>query len=179
MGFDDCYLLGHLVKTHGLRGELTAHFDVDFPAEYQELESVFVDQNGKLVPFFIETLSIQGNKVLIAFDDVDDIDTASQFVGSSLYLPLENLPPLPDGKYYFHQLIGLTLYDGESVVGEVKELYDLPNNRLIGVDYNGAEVLIPLTDEIIDEVNLADKKITASLPEGLLEVFTESDKDET
>lgn len=178
MGFDDCYLLGHLIKTHGLRGELTAHFDVDFPEEYQELESVFVDQNGKLVPFFIESISIQGSKVLIAFEDVEDIDTASQFVGSSLYLPLENLPPLPDGKYYFHQLIGLTLYHNESVIGEVKELYDLPNNRLIGVDHNGTEILIPLTEEIIRDVNLADEKISASLPEGLLEVFTENDKDE-
>ena len=55
MGFDDCYQLGNVVKTHGLRGELVIFLDVDHPELYQEMESVLVDMNGKLVPFFIET----------------------------------------------------------------------------------------------------------------------------
>lgn len=174
MGFDDCYLLGQLVKTHGLRGELVAHLDVDYPEEYLELESVFVDQNGKLIPFFIESIAIRGDKAYIAFEDIENIDQATPLVSSSLYLPLDNLPKLPVGKYYYHQLIGLNLYNGDELVGSVKEVYDLPNNRLLGVDHQGTEVLIPLEDEIIKTVDLDKGEIRADLPEGLIDVFLEN-----
>ncbi|MFT6867458.1 MAG: 16S rRNA processing protein RimM [Cyclobacteriaceae bacterium] len=174
MGFDDCYLLGHLVKTHGLKGEFVAHLDVDYPEEYQELESVFVDQNGKLVPFFIESISIRPDKAYIAFEDIENIDQATPLVGSSLYLPVENLPKLTDGKYYFHQLLGMKLFNGKTLVGEVKDVYDLPNNRLLGVDHGGTEILIPLEDQIITFVDIEKGEIYADLPEGLIDVFLEN-----
>lgn len=174
MGFDDCYLLGQLVKTHGLKGDLIAHLDVDYPEDYKELESVFVDQNGKLVPFFLNKVTIQGAKAYVAFEDVNGIDEASKLVGLSVYLPLENLPPMPKGKYYFHQLVGMNLIDGNSSIGIVEQLYDLPNNRLLGVNHNGTEVLVPLEDGIIDQVDVVKKEIHVNLPDGLLDVFLEN-----
>ncbi len=174
MGIDDCYLLGHLVKTHGLKGELIAHFDVDYPEEYQELESVFVEQNGKLVPFFIDSISVRNDKVFLAFEDIDRIETASPLVGTSLYLPLDELPELGDGDYYFHQLVGMSLYDGEELIGTVSNVYELPNNNLLGVQHKDVEVLIPLDDAIVKEVNLTENKILADLPEGLIDVYLEN-----
>ncbi|MFY0599609.1 MAG: 16S rRNA processing protein RimM [Cyclobacteriaceae bacterium] len=173
MGFDDCYLLGQLVKTHGLRGEMIANLDVDYPEEYKNLESVFIDQNGKLVPFFLESISVQSSRAYVAFEDIENVDEASTLVGMSLYLPLDELPKLSDGKYYFHQLVGLTLMDGQDVVGPVNQIYDLPNNRLLGVDYKGTEVLIPLSEGIIQKVDVKGKEISAQLPDGLLDVFSE------
>jgi 16S rRNA processing protein RimM len=174
MGIDDCYLLGQLVKTHGLRGELIAHFDVDYPEEYQELESVFVEQNGKLVPFFIESISVRNDKVFLAFDDIDGIDVAAKLVGLSIYLPLENLPELKSGDYYFHQLVGMSLYDNDVLVGEVNDVYELPNNNLLGVMHQGVEVLIPLEDAIVKKVDLDTKRIDTDLPEGLIDVYLEN-----
>ena len=174
MGIDDCYLLGHIVKTHGLKGELIAHFDVDYPEEYQDLESVFVEQNGKLIPFFIEALSVRNDKVFVAFDDIERIEAATPLVGTSLYLPIENLPPLKDGDYYFHQLVGMELYDSEKLIGIVNDVYELPNNNLLGVAHQGVEVLIPLEDAIIKKVNLEAKTILADLPEGLIDVYLDN-----
>ena len=50
---DECYRLGHIVKTHGLKGAVTIELDVDYPEEYDEMESVFLEQSGNLIPFFI------------------------------------------------------------------------------------------------------------------------------
>lgn len=171
MGFDDCYQLGYLIKTHGLKGDMLANLDVDYPEKYTKLESVFIDQNGKLVPFFLESIAIQGYKAFISFDEINNVDEASKFVGSSLYLPLDNLPNLSSGKYYFHQLIGMTLLNGKIEIGKVTHFYDLPNNKLLGVDHKGKEVLVPMKDEIIKSVNLDSKQIHTSLPDGLIDVF--------
>lgn len=171
MGFDDCYQLGKVVKTHGLRGEITIFLDVDFPDEYSELESVFVDTNGKLVPFFIESLHLQGERAIVALEDVETIDDAKPLVGKDLYLPLSRLPKLPDGKFYYHELIGFEFYDGERHIGQVSHVYEFPTHYLLHVDHQGTEVLVPAEDEIIRSVNLAEKKIYAELPHGLLEVY--------
>ena len=53
MNIDACFQLGYIVKTHGIKGQVVAFFDVDFPEDYEDLESVFLEQKGRLVPFFI------------------------------------------------------------------------------------------------------------------------------
>lgn len=176
MGFDECYQLGNVVKTHGLKGEIVIFLDVDHPEDYQEMESVLVDINGKLVPFFIESLHMQGERAITALEDIHNIDEAKELVGKSLYLPLKQLPELSEGQYYYHQLIGFELYDGERLIGLVKEVYEMPTNHLLNVDHNGIEVLVPAEDELLTSVNLQEKKIIAKLPDGLLEVYQEQKK---
>jgi len=172
VGIDDCYILGNVIKTHGLNGEISILLDVDDPSEYKGLESVFVDISGKLVPFFIESIHLQKeNKALVAFEDVEDLNAAREIVGCNLYLPLTNLPKLGNGKYYFHELLGFEVYNGDILLGHVINIYELPQNNLLAVDHQEKEVLIPLEDGIILTVDTENKKIITELPEGLLEVY--------
>ncbi len=175
MGFDECYQLGHIVKTHGLNGEVTFFLDVDHPEEYQNLESVFIDINGKLVPFFIETLHLQGDKAIVALEEIEDINSAKPLVSKELYLPLRSLPKLKAGQYYFHQLPGMKVFQNENLLGIVKDVIQLPNNNLLSVDYQNQEVLIPISDEIVINVDFSDQKIEVNLPEGLLDIYLSSD----
>ncbi len=174
MGFDECYQLGNVVKTHGLLGEVVIFLDVDHPELYQEMESVLVDMNGKLVPFFIEYLQFNGDRAITAFEDIENIDDAKQLVGKNLFLPLKSLPELPDGGYYFHQLVDMDFYNGDQLLGKVTGVYEMPTNHLICVDHNGAEVLVPAEDEIVKEVDLSNKIIKAELPEGLLDIYLDN-----
>lgn len=173
MSFDEYYQLGNIIKTHGLRGEVIFFLDVDDPEEYQELESVFIDLNGKLIPFFIESFHLQGDRAIVALEEVENIEDAEPLVGKSTYLPLDSLPKLPEGKYYYHQLIGCAVYEGEKLIGPVTEVFEMPTNYLIGVDHQGKEVLIPIADEIVRSVDLQAQKIAVHLPEGLLALYLE------
>ena len=65
---DECYQLGHIIKTHGLKGMVKIELDVDDPNNYSKLESVFVEKSGNLVPFFIKKILMSGTKTLIHFD---------------------------------------------------------------------------------------------------------------
>lgn len=170
---DDCYQLGEVIKTHGLKGEVNISLEVDFPDEYQNLESVFLEQQGKLVPFFIDTIQINNGKGLVKFEDIDSIDDAKTLIKSKLYLPLSFLPELENGQYYFHDLVGCEVFEEKSKLGVVKEVIDLNGNQLLTVDSNGKEILIPLKDEILKEVDIDARRVNVNLPDGLLDIYND------
>ena len=169
----DCYQLGEVIKTHGLSGEVSILLDVDFPQEYKNLESVFLEQSGKLVPFFIDTIQINGNKGLVKFEELDSINEAREIVKSKLYLPLSALPKLEKGQFYYHELVDCELIEANKLIGHVKEVVDLNGNQLIVAEHKGNEILIPLKDEIIHKVDLDNKKVHVKLPDGLLDVYND------
>ena len=172
---DDCYQLGAVIKTHGLHGEVSILLDVDFPEDYQDLESVFLLQGGKLVPFFIDTIQVNKGKALVHFEDVNSLDDATALVKSELYLPISSLPRLEKGKYYYHDLAGCEVFEEDQLIGIVKEVIDLNNNQLLSVNAEGKEVLIPMMDEIMVDVDVEERKISVKLPEGLLDLYLEED----
>jgi 16S rRNA processing protein RimM len=175
MNKDNCFQIGYISKVHGLHGEVTVKLDVDDPSQYENLEHVFLEQKGRLVPFFLEHFVHQtGERVLAKFEEYDDLDTAGTLVGAGLFLPLNALPQLEDDQYYYHELIGFTVTDEEhGELGEIKVLYDLQTQDLIGLDYKGKEVLIPIQDGIILKVDKTEKKVYCRLPEGLLDIYLE------
>ncbi|MEM9325184.1 MAG: ribosome maturation factor RimM [Bacteroidota bacterium] len=173
MGFDDAYQLGYIKKTHGLSGSVLLYLDVDDALYYKELESVFLNQAGALVPFFITSLQIRGNEAIASFEDFQSIEEVKHLVGTELWLPTSMLPDLPDGAFYYHQLVGYQLYDDLQLVGKVETIYSLPNNQLLGVlhDETQKEVLVPTQDGVMIEVNHEHRTIRAILPEGLLDLY--------
>ncbi len=177
MDFESCYQLGYVLKTHGLKGELVLLLDADNPQEYSEMESVFVELNKKLVPFFIERIKLNGSKAIIKFEEVDSIEQAKAFKGARLYLPLEFLPELEEG-YYFHELIGFKVIDSnEGELGIVSGVFDSGSQDLIAMQYQEKEVLIPLTEEVVTKVDKQSKTIDTTLPDGLLDIYLSDDAD--
>ncbi|MBK6266755.1 16S rRNA processing protein RimM [Marivirga sp. S37H4] len=169
-----CFQLGIVSRPHGLKGEVYVALDTDFPQEYAEMESVFLLQNGKLVPFFIESLQIRGSEALIKFEEIDDKDAALSIKGLSLHLPLDQLPELDSDQFYFHEIIGYQIIDqnlGE--LGKVAQVYEAGHQDLIGMDYKEKEVLIPINDDIIISVDREKETMEVNLPDGLLELYLE------
>jgi 16S rRNA processing protein RimM len=171
---DLCYQLGYITKLHGLQGEVTAFFDVDVPEEYENLESVFVDINNKLVPFFIETLDITPKKNILKFEDVDNLEAAEELIGRELYLPLSALPPLSGKAFYYHEIIGFTVIDAEfGEIGPVKEVYTQTNQDLVACTHKGKEVLFPVTDDLIETIDREKQQLHVRLPDGLIQLYLE------
>ena len=87
MKIEDCFYIGYITKTKGLKGEVQIYFEYDDPAELP-LDSVFAEINGKLVPFFISSFKLQNNQTgNFYFDDIDTIEKAEALVRKKLYLP--------------------------------------------------------------------------------------------
>ncbi|MBN7814924.1 ribosome maturation factor RimM [Algoriphagus pacificus] len=175
MNKEQCFQLGYVAKVHGLRGEVVVVLDVDYPEDYDDLKHLFLEQKSRLVPFFLEHFVLQpGNKALAKFEDYNTLDQVESLVGTEVYLPLTELPELEDDQYYFHELIGFEVFDEtKGLIGTVQIVYDLETQDLLGVTHQGKEVLIPIQDGIIQQVDKAAKKVFCQLPEGLLEIYLE------
>ena len=174
MDIDACFQLGHVIKPHGLKGEVSILLDVDHPQQYNELESVFIEINNKLVPFFIESIRIKKDVAVIKLEDVENEADLKPILGKDLYLPLDILPPLEGNHFYFHEVIGFLIKDkslGE--LGTITSVYTHPNQNLLAMDFESHEILIPINDEIIIQVDRENKYILVDLPEGLIDVYME------
>lgn len=172
MKLDDCFELGYVVKPHGTRGEVQVLLDVDTPEEYSEMESVLVAYGDNLVPFFIDRLRLSGKGLVVKFENIDTMEQASELRNKRLYLPLNLLPKLSEGQFYYHEIIDFVVHDktlGE--LGKVKEVFLNGNQDLISMEYKGFEVLIPVSDEIVLSADTQKAILNVSLPEGLLDIY--------
>lgn len=173
---DDCYLVGKLTKTHGLKGEMAIWLDVDYPEEYEELESILVEMKGELIPYFVEEIQIRANKSIIKFEDIDTIEAAQKLINCDLYLPNDNLEELDDDQFYYHEIIGFIIVDDtQGKLGTVTAVYTAEAQDLIAMNYQNKEVLIPVSDEIVKTIDREKKELYTDLPAGLIEVYLDED----
>ena len=169
---DDCFYLGKIVKTHGLKGELTIKIDADNPAAYTKMNHFFVEINKVLTPFFVERLTRSGDKFFIALPGVTTIDEASRYVGREVYLPLEMLPKLKGNKFYYHELPGFKVVDEQKGdIGIVKEVLQYPTQAIIQIEFQGKEILLPIVDEVIKKLDRNKKVLYVSAPDGLIDMY--------
>ncbi len=172
MKLGDCFELGYIIKPHGTKGEVQVLLDVDNPEEYSEMESVFVAHGDNLVPFFINRLRLSGKGPVIKFEDIDTVEQANELRNKRLYLPLDLLPRLSEGQFYYHEIINFAVHDktlGE--LGRVKEVFLNGHQDLIAMEYKGVEVLIPVSDEIVLNADRQNAILHVNLPEGLLDIY--------
>jgi 16S rRNA processing protein RimM len=172
MRAEDCFQLGYVTKPHGLKGEVSIFLDTDVPEYYQEMESVFVQIENKLVPFFIDTIEIRKDRAIVKFEGVDSLEEAESMRGMGLYLPADQLPTLDDKSFYYHEIEGFTAQDvhhGE--IGVINTVYSSGPQDLFSILFNSKEILVPVHDDILVRINRDEKKVVLSLPEGLLDLY--------
>jgi 16S rRNA processing protein RimM len=168
---DECYQLGHIIKTHGLKGMVNIELDVDHPNEYSKLESVFLEKSGNLIPFFIKRILIKDANTLIRFEEIDHVDLAKDLVGQVLYLPLHQLPKLREGEYFFHDLVNFKVFHLGKLLGTIVQIYQPSSQYLAAVLHKEKELLIPIENTIFKRVNLTKKEAHIELPNGFMEIY--------
>ncbi len=170
---ENCFYLGKVVKKYSFKGELLIKLDTDDPELYEGMESVFVEINKNLVPFFIEKSVLHKSTLLrIKFEDVSTDEDAGALLGAHLYLPLELLPTLSGNQFYYHEVIGFTVKDSRfGEVGIITGVNDTTAQALFEIDNSGTQVLIPILDDFIKEVDRKNKLILLETPEGLIELY--------
>ena len=172
---EDCFYLGKIVKKYSFKGELLAKLDTDQPSIYENLDAIFIEVNDTLIPFFIERSKLHKSDLLrLKFDDVTNEADADALMKCDLYLPLDLLPKLDGTKFYFHEIIGYQMNDETfGPVGTVKGVNDSTSQALFEVDRNGVEILIPMNDDFIKNLDREAKTITVNTPPGLIELYLE------
>ncbi|WP_055434786.1 ribosome maturation factor RimM [Lacinutrix algicola] len=172
---EECFFLGKIVKKYSFKGELLIKLDTDEPNLYDDLDAIFIDLRGNLIPFFIERSQLHKSELLrVKFEDVDAEADADALMKCECYLPLTFLPELEDNKFYFHEIIGYKVEDKNfGDVGVIKGVNDSTSQSLFEIDRDGIEILIPMNDEFIEKVDKVNKIIFVDTPEGLIDLYLE------
>jgi 16S rRNA processing protein RimM len=170
---EECFYLGKIAKKFSFKGEVLIYLDTDEPELYENMESVFVDFNKNLVPFFIENSSLHKNDFLrVQFEDVDSEEEADTLLGCEVYLPLNMLPKLEGNQFYFHEVIGFEIEDKRlGVFGKIVSINDTTAQPLFEVLNGNVEILIPMIDQFLVKIDRENKKVIMDLPEGLIEMY--------
>lgn len=171
MAYKKHILIGRIIKTHGFKGVVTIKTDSAIPDNITELESVFLEIDGKPVPFFIESVERAGPGIIrVKFSGYDSADKISEFIGCSVLMTHESLP-----ENFTTDLTSLRGYKLLSctgaAVGIIKDIINNPGQSLLNVrSESGKEMLIPLHEDLIRKIDPDKKILTMIFPEGLLDI---------
>lgn len=169
----DCFQLGYIAKLHGYKGEVSLFLDVTNPEDYASLDAFFIEINGQLTPFFVQSFQLKNKGfAAVKLEGVDSENDAKVILRKSCYLPLSLLPELDDKHFYDHEILGFTVVDGlKGSIGLVEQVIDLSVNPLLQIMNGDKEVLIPFVDGLVEKVDRPNKTLYINAPEGLIDMY--------
>lgn len=168
---DRLVLIGKIAATHGIRGQLRVIPYSGDPESITALTTFLVKgAKGEMEPCEVAQAVQHGKRVLVSIKPYDNINQVRHLVGRELYVRREQLPELPDGEFYWFDLIGLRVVtDGGEPLGTLEEIFATGSNDVYVVKGERGEVLVPALEDVVQSVDLDRGEMTVALPEGLLE----------
>jgi len=167
--------IGHYNKTHGVAGEISATIDVELDV-LRDLSCLVSDMDGIFVPFYINACRPKTQEtILLTIDGFENEQEAARLVNREIYalkseFRQESEDAEADG-YPLDYFIGFDLMDNDGTrVGEIVDVDESTDNAIFIIDRDGAELMVPASDELIVEFDLDKKVMVMDLPQGLLEL---------
>ncbi|KPL26448.1 MAG: hypothetical protein AMS23_01660 [Bacteroides sp. SM1_62] len=166
---EDCLLLGTISKTHGIRGELIIRIANPAIEPDENWESLFLQIDGILVPFFISSLHApKADEWLVCFDDYDNKDSAQNLVGSPVWI-LRELIVAGEKEIYWDEFTGYALINATTGrQGLIADFMDIPGNPVFEVTIAEDKVMVPAQDDLIEEIDQVNQRLIMRLPEGIM-----------
>ena len=161
--------VGKIVNTHGLRGEVKVVAWTDSPDDFEKIKTVYIKMKSEQISLKIKSIKYQKNNLIIKFDEFNDINEVLPYKNAVLYADREELGPLDEGVYYIVDLIGLDVIteDGEKV-GVICDVFNAGASDIYDVKREGKKnLLIPVIDEVVKEVDLENGRVVVNIMEGL------------
>lgn len=144
--------VGRILTAHGLRGLVRVLPLTDVPDRHRTLKQVMVrTARGEQLMRIVRAEPARQNLWLVKFEGIEDRTAAEKLRGAELFVTDEELPPLPEGRYYIHQIVGLKVrtVDGRDL-GPVTEVLHTGANDVYATEAG----LLPATDEVVKEIDL-------------------------
>ncbi len=172
MKIEDCFYVGYITKTKGLKGEVQVFFDYDTPDELP-FKTLFIALDNKLVPHFVSSYKLHQNKTgLFFFDDMDSIEKAEKLVRKKIYLPNDQKPERSPDEFLITDLRGFILHaEPFGELGKIIDVQEYPQQYIATFLYKNKEMMLPLNDDFILEIDMEAQLLDVKLPDGLIELY--------
>jgi 16S rRNA processing protein RimM len=158
-------VVGKLRRPHGFRGEILMEVLTDFPERLKPGKEVFL--GDQRLPVKFQSIRPHGNNLLVTFRGVENEVQAGELHNLQVFVRADVLPDLPEGVYYHHQLVGLTVKDESGkIFGKLDEILQTGSNDVYVIrDADGKEVLFPALEDVIISIDLEQQIMIVRPPE--------------
>lgn len=166
--------IGKIVNTHGIRGEVKVISSTDFPEiRFAKGSKLYIFKGANSAPAAEVTIAharSHKNFYLVKFEECDNINDVETYKGAVLKVHATQLIELPEDEYYFYEIAGCKVVDENGCeLGTVTEILTPGANDVWVVQRPGKkDLLLPVIDEVVLKVDIAQKTITVRLMEGLI-----------
>jgi 16S rRNA processing protein RimM len=168
---DEYRLLGSVIKTKGISGGVVIRTKITTIGISEDQKYVMIKIDGLLVPFFIDSWqNLSNNEIILKFRDINTIEKTERLKDREIWLPRKDLKnalmkPADD------DLSGYKVIDiRDGFIGRTTGILEIPGNDLLRVEYREREILLPIQESIIQEINPDKKLIRVDLPDGFLQI---------
>ncbi|MFW5442290.1 ribosome maturation factor RimM [Aerococcus urinaeequi] len=176
MAEEQYYLVGKIVNTQALRGEVRVMATTDFPEERFKIGATLAIFNGDKL---VEIVEVDGHRLhknfnLLHFKGKDNINDVEKFKGFDLKVAgtEREADELDENEFYYDDIIGLEVYTTDEIyLGKVREITSLPSNDVWAIQRpnKGKDILIPYIEDIVLEIDLDDNRVVIDPMDGLID----------
>lgn len=166
------YNVGKIVNTHGLRGEVRIISTTDFATErYKKNQELVILDNGKIIDrVTVSAHRKHKNFDILLFTNYNTINDVEKYKGMTLAVSEDYLSELETDEFYYHEIIGLNVYQNNQLIGKIKEILDLGSNDVWVVQrMNQKDVLIPYIKDFVLLVDVKNNRVEIADIDGLLD----------
>lgn len=165
--------IGKIVNTHGVKGELKVLPLTDNPQRYSILRDLFIDNNGILEKYSVQSVRYHKGFVLLKLKEIQTMTEAAKFKNKFIKIDRKDAIRLPEDTYFICDIIGLQVFDAfGKELGYIESVFQTGSNDVYVIkpqDKNKKEILIPAIKSVIKHIDIENKRMLVELPEGLLE----------
>lgn len=173
MDLKDSIYIGQIAKLHGYKGGVSLFLDVTHPEEYMDMESFFIEIDGILTPFFVESFKLKNKGfAAVKFQGIDTEQEAKSLLKKKVFIPETELRELDESNFYDHEVIGFEVEDVvKGKIGKVTAIADLKQNPLLVIEFKDKEILLPIFEGLIVKVDRKLKRLKVKAPDGLIDLY--------
>ncbi|QEA45925.1 ribosome maturation factor RimM [Leuconostoc citreum] len=169
---ENYFKVGTIVNTHGIRGEVKIMAITDFAVDrFKKGAALQIETKQGFVPVTVQSSRLHKNMWLVLFEGVTNINEIEKYKTNDIYVYGEAREALGDDEYYYDEIIDsrVVSLSGEAI-GVVSEIMTTGANDVWVVKRQGqSDALIPMIDDVVKSVDVANKLITIDVLEGLLD----------
>ncbi|MGM0649080.1 MAG: ribosome maturation factor RimM [Bacteroidota bacterium] len=167
---EDFVRVGFVKKVFGYKGAVVIGLEKETIFDYINVsEPVFLKLQGTLVPYFVSDIQGDATNTVVYLKDIESIGQAKTLINAECYLPAGDFDDAEISENHPGMLVGFLLKDETSgMTGEIINYLDSSNNPLFEVRFETGDILLPCHEDMIQEIDIQNKTITAVYPEGLI-----------
>jgi 16S rRNA processing protein RimM len=166
------FKIGKFVAAHGVKGELVLKHDLGKKTSLKGLHTIFIEERkNSFLPWFIEKVKIKTEEeVFIKLEGVSTREAATKLTQKEVWFTEADMKKFSTKSSPIN-LLGYTIINNKKPIGEILEIIEQPHQLLCRIEINKKEVLIPLNESFLQNINHAKKQVNVELPEGLIEIY--------